>query len=39
MEKWADPGKPSDEQAFEQHILSKKIFVIEPKTGMLAPGE
>jgi len=39
MEKWADPGKPSDEQAFEQHILNKKIFVIEPKTGMLAPGE
>lgn len=39
MEKWADPGKPSEEQAFETHILSKKIFVIEPKTGMLEPGQ
>jgi len=39
MEKWADPGKPSEEQAFETHILNKKIFVIEPKTGSLAPGE
>ena len=39
MEKWADPGEPSTEQAFETHILNKKIFVIEPKTGSLAPGE
>lgn len=39
MEKWADPGKPSEEQAFEAHILSKKIFVIEQKSGMLNPGE
>lgn len=39
MEKWADPGKPSDEQAFETHVLNKKIFVIEPKVGSLAPGE
>ncbi len=39
MEKWADPGKPTEEQSFESHILSKKIFVIEPKSGSLQPGE
>ncbi len=39
MEKWADPGKPTEEQAFETHVLAKKIFVIEPKVGSLAPGE
>ena len=39
MESWADPGEPTSEQAFEKHILAKKIFVIEPKTGSLMPGE
>ncbi len=39
MESWADPGEPTKEQAFEKHILAKKIFVIEPKFGSLAPGE
>ena len=39
MEAWADPGKPTPEQAFEKHVLAKKIFVIEPKFGSLAPGE
>ena len=39
MEPWADPGEPSEEQAFEKHILENKIFTIEPKKGSLAPGE
>lgn len=39
MEAWADPGIPSQEQAFEKDILEKKIFKIEPKKGSLAPGE
>ena len=39
MEAWADPGEPSEEQAFEKDILEKKIFKIEPKRGSLAPGE
>ena len=38
-EAWADPGEPSEEQAFEKDILEKKIFKIEPKRGSLAPGE
>jgi len=38
LEPWADPGEPSDEQAFERHILESKIFQIEPKKGALAPG-
>ena len=39
METWADPGEPSNEQAFEKDILEKKIFTIEPRRGTLAPGE
>ena len=39
MESWADTGKPTPEQAFEKHILGKKIFVIEPKFGSLQPSE
>lgn len=39
MESWADPGTPSQEQAFEKEILDKKIFEIEPRRGSLAPGE
>jgi hypothetical protein len=38
LEPWADPGEPSDEQAFERHILENKIFHIEPRKGALAPG-
>jgi len=26
MEPWADPGEPSEEKAFENHILEKGIF-------------
>jgi hypothetical protein len=39
LEPWADPGEPTREQAFEQHILDNDIFMIEPKMGSLAPGE
>lgn len=39
LEPWADPGEPTPEQAFEQHILDNDIFMIEPKTGSLLPGE
>ena len=39
METWADPGEPSDEQAFERDILEKNIFTIEPRSGSLAPGQ
>lgn len=39
LEPWADPGEPTPEQAFEQHILDSNIFMIEPKTGSLAPGQ
>lgn len=39
MEAWADPGEPSEEQAFEKHILEQNIFTIEPRRGSLAPGE
>ena len=31
MEKWADPGEPSTEQAFETHILNKKILTLNYK--------
>ena len=39
LESWADPGTPSQEQAFEKEILDKKIFEIEPRRGSLGPGE
>jgi len=39
MEAWADPGEPTKEQAFEKHVIDKKIFHIEPRGGSLAPGE
>jgi len=39
LEPWADPGEPTPEQAFEQHILDNKIFMVEPKVGKLKPGE
>lgn len=35
MEPWADPGEPTEDQAFERHILEKGIFHIEPKKGSL----
>ena len=31
MEKWADPGEPSPEKAFEKHILDNKIFAVYPR--------
>jgi len=39
MEPWADPGEPTPEKAFEKHILDKKIFDVQPRQGMLQPGE
>lgn len=39
LEPWADPGEPTEEQAFERHILEKGIFNVEPRKGSLAPGE
>jgi len=39
MEPWADPGEPSPEKAFEQHILEEKIFTVQPRFGELQPGE
>jgi len=35
MEPWADPGEPTEEQAFENHVLEKGIFQIEPRRGAL----
>jgi len=39
MEPWADPGEPTPEQAFEQHILDNKIFTVYPRSGELQPGQ
>ena len=39
LEPWADPGEPTKEQAFEKHILDNNIFVINPRSGELQPGE
>ena len=39
LEPWADPGEPTPEQAFEQHILDNSIFLIEPRVGKLSPGQ
>ena len=38
-ELWADPGEPTEEEAYEKAILDNNIFQIWPKTGKLAPGE
>jgi len=35
MEPWADPGEPTEEKAFEQHILDNKIFTVHPRFGEL----
>lgn len=39
LEKWADPGDPTPEKAFEKHVLDKKIFTVSPRSGVLKPGE
>lgn len=39
LEKWADPGDPTPEKAFEKHVLDKKIFTVYPRSGVLKPGE
>ena len=31
MEAWADPGEPTEDEAFEKAILERKIFEISPK--------
>ena len=38
VEPWADPGEPTDEEAFEKAILERKIFAIHPRSGFLTPG-
>lgn len=38
LEKWADPGEPTAEKAFEKEILDKQIFAVHPRSGTLAPG-
>ena len=37
-ELWADPGEPTEEEAYEKAILEKKIFQIKPKVGHLEPN-
>ena len=37
-ELWADPGEPSEEEAYEKAIIDKRIFQIKPKSGHLEPG-
>lgn len=39
VEPWADPGEPTDEEAFEKAILERKIFAIHPRNGFLQPGQ
>ena len=39
VEPWADPGEPTDEEAFEKAILERKIFAIHPRNGFLKPGD
>ena len=31
VEAWADPGEPTEDEAFEKAILERKIFEIQPK--------
>ena len=31
VEPWADPGEPTDDEAFEKAIIDRKIFEINPK--------
>jgi hypothetical protein len=37
-ELWADPGEPTEEEAYQKAILEKNIFQIKPKIGSLQPG-
>ncbi|KAJ3087435.1 hypothetical protein HK102_011114 [Quaeritorhiza haematococci] len=39
MESWADPGDYTEEQLHYNMIIENKLFVIEPKSGYLEPGE
>eukprot|EP00828_Plagiopyla_frontata_P018328 TRINITY_DN2353_c0_g1_i13.p1 TRINITY_DN2353_c0_g1~~TRINITY_DN2353_c0_g1_i13.p1 ORF type:complete len:916 (-),score=111.90 TRINITY_DN2353_c0_g1_i13:56-2803(-) len=39
VEAWADPGEPTEDEAFEKAILERKIFEIQPKNGKLNPQE
>jgi hypothetical protein len=39
VEPWADPGEPTEEEAFEKFVIEKKIFQITPRKGFLKPGE
>jgi hypothetical protein len=39
VERWADPGELTEEQAKRNFILDNNIFYISPKSGKLAPGE
>lgn len=39
VEPWADPGEPTEEEAFEKFVIEKKIFEIYPKKGFLRPKE
>lgn len=34
-ELWADPGEPTEEEAYEKAILEHNIFQIRPKVGRL----
>jgi hypothetical protein len=34
-----DPGEPSTEQAFETQMIQKGLFEVQPKEGILLPGE
>ncbi len=34
----ADPGEPSEEDAFEKAIIERNIFQIKPRSGTLGKG-
>lgn len=38
-ELWADPGEPTEEEAYEKAILENNIFQIRPKNGRLMANE
>jgi hypothetical protein len=38
-ELWADPGEPTEEEAYEKAIIENNIFQIKPKVGRLEPNE
>lgn len=39
LEPWMDPGEPTPEQAFENEMLQKGLFEVQPKQGTLKPNE